>query len=198
MVIARSPTEATYEGDHIVLTHGMSWEAFEAFLEARGEASRPRIAYAHETLEQMSPSRRHEDRKSLVGSLLEAYLFEKNIYFVFWGSTTLKNAIAKKAAEPDESYAFAKGLARPDLAIEAVLSSGGLKKLEIYRDLGVTEVWFWTEKGIEAFALGASGYAPIETSVVIPELSIALIAGYAARDDAFEAVTAFRAALRET
>ena len=175
--------------------HGMSWWQYETILAVRGDNPVPRIAYAHETVELMSPSQRHEERKSLLGHLVEAYLLEQGIYFVSWGSTTLKNPSVGKGAEPDESYAFSKGSTRPDLVIEAVLTSQGLDKLELYAKLDVPEVWFWTEEGLDAYTLDGDTYVEIEQSRVIPGLATATIADYAAREDMYEALQAFRRAL---
>ncbi len=147
----------------------------------------------------MSPSHFHEEKKTLLGSLIEAYLFHHRIYFVPWGSTTLKNPAVEKGVEPGEAYAFEKGALVPDLAIEAVLTSGGLDKLELYGKLGVREVWFWTKAGIAAHVLGPDGrYREVRTSEVLPGLFIDLIASHAGRDDTFEAVLAFRGHLEQT
>jgi Uma2 family endonuclease len=43
----------------------------------------------------------------------------------------------------------------PDLALEVVWTSGGLDKLEIYRRLGVGEVWIWKDGRITVHALRA-------------------------------------------
>ena len=185
--------------DQRVFMHGMTWWQYETILAARGDNPLPRIAYSDGTIELMSPSHRHEERKSLIGQLVEAYLFERQVYFVPWGSTTLKNPSVEKGVEPDESYAFSKDARTPDLAIEAVLTSGGIDKLPLYAKLGVREIWFWTESGIEAYARSKSGrYEAIETSTVIPDLPLATIAHYAGGEDAYEAVQAFRAELRRT
>ena len=186
------PTLIEPNSDQRILIHGMSWHQYETFLAARGDNPVPRIAYAHETVELMNPSHRHEERKSLVGRLVEAYLFEKRIYFVPWGSTTLKDPGMKHGAEPDESYAFEKGASRPDLVIEAVLTSGGLDKLELYAQLGIREVWFWYENGLTGHVLDQGAYREVTESVVIPGLSIARLSEFATMDDAYEAVLAFR------
>lgn len=183
--------------DQIFEIHGMSWAQFEAMLAARGDKSVPRMAYANGTIELMNPSQRHEEKKSVLGCLIEAYAFEKGIYFVPWGSTTLTSHAAEKGAEPDESYALKKGAIVPDLVIEAVLTSGGIDKMKLYRQLGVREVWFWFETGLEAYALREGQYERIERSEVFEGLSIATLDAYAAQDDMFEAVQAFRASLRE-
>ncbi|MEG4506483.1 Uma2 family endonuclease [Microcoleus sp. F6_B4] len=33
----------------------------------------------------------------------------------------------------------------PDLAIEVVFTSGGIDKLQLYKRLGIPEVWFWED-----------------------------------------------------
>lgn len=92
--------------DQRVLIHGMSWQSFETMLTARGDTPLPRMAFAHHTVELLSPSRRHEQRTSLVARLIEVNCQERGIHFSPWGSTLLTDA----GAEPRESYAFAKGL----------------------------------------------------------------------------------------
>ena len=51
----------------------------------------------------------------------------------------------QRGVEPDECYVFgdAPDPERPDLAIEVVWTRGGIDKREIYRALGVRELWFW-------------------------------------------------------
>ena len=197
MLAVRSGFDALPEvdQDQRVLIHQMSWWQYETVLAVRGDNPVPRIAYAHGTIELMSPCHRHEERKSLLGRLVEAYTFERGIYFVPWGSTTLENQSLEKGAEPDESYAFSKGAKGPDLAIEAVLTSGGLDKLDLYARLGVPEVWFWFESGVEAYRLEDGRYRQIEESSVLPGLRIEVIDEYARREDVIEAVMAFRRAL---
>lgn len=177
--------------------HGMSWWQYETMLAARAEAPVPRMAFQEGTIELMSPSLRHESKKSLLGRLVEAYCFERRIRFYPWASTTLKNPSVQRGAEPDESYRFSPGGEVPDLAIEAILTSGGLDKLQLYGKLGVPEVWFWFEAGIEAYARGEDGYQLIQESTVVPGLRIADIAPYAGRDDVFDAVMEFRQAVAE-
>ncbi|WP_287129555.1 hypothetical protein [Candidatus Cyanaurora vandensis] len=48
--------------------------------------------------------------------------------------------------EPDECYSLGQEKAIPDLAIEMMITKSRVNKLEIYRGLGVTEVWFWEEE----------------------------------------------------
>jgi Uma2 family endonuclease len=76
------------------------------------------------------------------------------------------------AAEADECYIFGVDRKdRPDLAIEVVWTSGGLDKLEVYRRLGVGEVWYWIDGAITVHVLTAAGYEPRDRSEV-PDLDL--------------------------
>jgi Uma2 family endonuclease len=190
------------ESDQIVRIHG-SWWQYEALLAIRGDAPVPRIAYSDGEIELMSPSRRHERTKSSVGSLVEAYCFERGVYFDPIASTTLKASREEKGVEPDESYAFTPGRDVPDLAIEVVLTSGGLDRLRIYAALGVTEVWFVFGDELQMFAVPPdvqpSGrredFERVMVSRHLPELTVEWLEPYARREDVFEAVRAFRDSL---
>lgn len=178
------------------MTHrGLSWRAFESMLAARGDAPVPRMAYLDGVIELMRPSRRHEGTKSILGMLIEAYCFAKGIYFDPIASTTLKNPALERGAEPDESYAFSKGREVPDLAIEVIYTSGNLDKLELYRGLGVQEVWFWVEDRLLGYALKDGAYVQIEESVALPGLRLGALTPYVSQEDRFEAVQAFRRTL---
>jgi Uma2 family endonuclease len=88
----------------------------------------------------MSPSQTHEEAKSTIGLLLEAYLRVKQIRFYATGSITLgkKDTIGRK--EPDESYTLYSKKDIPDLVVEVVITSGNINILEIYRRIGIPEV----------------------------------------------------------
>ena len=55
----------------------------------------------------------------------------------------------ERGVEPDECWGFGPvrpDAEKPDLATEVVWTSGGIQEVEIYRKLGVREVWSW-QKG---------------------------------------------------
>jgi hypothetical protein len=71
-----------------------------------------------------------------------------------YGAWTLKSLQNQGGLEPDECYLVGdQGKPTPDLAIEVVWTSGGIDKLEIYRRLGIGEVWFWKASRIEVHVL---------------------------------------------
>ncbi|HEY8077353.1 MAG TPA: Uma2 family endonuclease, partial [Labilithrix sp.] len=82
------------------------------------------------------------------------------------------------------------------LAIEVIWTSGGLDKLEVYRELGVREVWLWESGAISVHVLQKGGYRRVAKSRLLPRLDLAAVATLATAEDQTAAVRTFRAALR--
>ena len=64
------------ERDHRWVLDGATWADFQRLLELRGERPVPRYAYLEGQLEIISPSHFHEQVKSMIGCLIEAWCFE--------------------------------------------------------------------------------------------------------------------------
>lgn len=193
------------QDDPIVVLRGVTWEDYKRVLAMRGDRSGPRIAYSDGCLQIMSPSREHEVIKSLIGRLVEIYCLERSIDFRTYGSWTLEQEELEKALEPDECYVFgpatSKLLAsegapeRPDLAIEVVWTSGGIDKLDIYRALGVREVWFWRKGVITPHVLRETVYEPVQASEVLPGIDLVQLCSFLDRATTSAAMREYRAAL---
>lgn len=183
--------------DHIVLLRTAAWSDFQRVLELRGERPVPRLAYLKGVLELMSPSREHEALKSLIGQLVEAWCLERGVDFRAFGSWTLESKDTDRGVEPDECYVFgdASDPERPDLAIEVVWTSGGLDKREIYRQLGVREIWFWRRGQMTAFCLREGGYVEVAHSEALPGIDLAALASFLDRPTASQAIREYRAAI---
>ncbi len=191
--------------DHFVQLRDVTWEDYKRVLAMRGDHSAPRIAYADGCLQIMRPSREHEAIKSLIGCLIEVYCLERGIDFSKFGSWTLERKPKRKALEPDECYVFGPAATitskqrapkRPDLAIEVVWTAGGLSKLDIYRALGVREVWFWRKGVITPHVLRGDDYADVDASEVLPGIDLALLASFLDLSPMSAAIRAYRDALR--
>lgn len=87
---------------------------------------------------------------------------------------------------------------RPDLVIEVVWTSGGLDKLEIYRRLGVGEVWFWKRDALSVHVLVDGRYQPRAHSVCLPELDLDLVCRLVSVDPLNEAIRQLRESLGST
>jgi Uma2 family endonuclease len=77
-----------------------------------------------------------------------------------------------------------------------VWTSGGIDKLEIYRRLGIGEVWFWKASRIEVHVLRQQGYERTDRSALFPDLDMELLCSFLDHPTALQAVKAFREALR--
>lgn len=179
--------------------YGVTWADYLRLLEIRGERSVPRITYVEGTLEIVSPSSTHEEIKSFIGCLVEAWCLERGVEFTPSGQLTIKNKRQKRGLEPDECYFFGTELRekrRPDLAIEVVWTSGGIDKLDVYRKLGVHEVWYWEKGRIQVYVLRGVSYEPVPGSEALPGIDLAQLVSFLDRPTASAAIRDYRAALR--
>jgi len=185
--------------DQRVYLRGVSWDDFEKLLAIKGDDLVPRVAYLEGTLELMTPSEDHEALKKRIARLLEAYAEELGIELEGIGSWTLKRQREKRGVEPDECYSIGRVRAKmPDLAIEVNWTSGGIDKLDIYRGLGVREVWMWDQGQIVVFALRGAAYERLTRSEILPQLDIGLIQSALDAPTQTAAVRELRLQLRNT
>ncbi|AGY60608.1 Uma2 family endonuclease [Gloeobacter kilaueensis] len=177
------------------------WAQYEVLLCDLGETAHYRVAYLDGVLEIVSPSRRHESAKTRIGTLLEVYFLETNTEYFPAGSTTLRNEEQQAGIEPDESYCIGSDKDCPDLAIEVVVTSGSINHLELYRRLGVQEVWSWQNSQFSIYHLReespvrwiqTSGYEAIEGSELLPGLDMRLLSACVRNPNPLSAAKEFR------
>ena len=189
----------TSNADHIIVLHDLTWEDYERLLEIRGDRSAPRISYLEGEAEIMSPSKDHEQIKSYIGHLLETWCIDRGIEVRPFGSWTLTREENERAAEADECYTFGtEPRESPQLAIEVEWTRGGIDKLEIYRKLGVDEVWYWRKGVIEIYVLTEGTFSRTQRSGLLPNLDVQLLASMLDRDTLTQAVRDFRKALERS
>ena len=185
--------------DKIVILRNVTWADYQRVIEMRGNHAAPRIAYLEGDLGIMTPSQPHESLKSRIGHLVEVWCLEHAIEFNTYGSWTLQDKEALRGVEPDECYVFGdfRETRRPDLAIEIVWTSGGLNKLDIYRKLGVREVWFWRRGLLTVYALRGDTYPEIAASEILPGIDLVELAAHLDRPTASQAIREYRARIQE-
>jgi Uma2 family endonuclease len=197
----RLPTLSSEDRDQIIVMRDVPWESYEALLDARGAAPRPKLAYLDGELEIMTTSMRHEIGKKLLARLVEMWAIERDVSLNGAGETTFRKRAKSVGLEPDECYFVGKIKKAPDLAIEIVHASGGVDKLEIYRRLGVKEVWFWIRDRIWIYWLSGKHYHQASASAVLQDIDVAQLEQIVATtedDEQTEAVRAYRDALRSS
>ena len=157
-----------------VVLQNVDWNEFEAILEDLGESRGSRIAYDREKLEIMTPLPEHEVNKVYIGNFVEILLEELDIEFCPLGSTTFKNQAMFKGIEPDSCFYIQNELAvrgrnrldltvdpPPDLALEIDITNRSHP--EIYRSLGVPELWRYQPHKLQILLLSEGKY--VESSI---------------------------------
>jgi Uma2 family endonuclease len=193
--------------DQRVLLSGISWRDY-CVLRDLLDGPGVRMTYLEGTLEIMSPSRLHEDLKKRIARLLELFALERDVPLYGYGSTTFRLEARERGLEPDECYVVGKPQTEgfPELALEVTVTHGGIDKLEVYRGLGVREVWILDatpggsggrEPGpIAVHELGPDGYEPRPQSRVVPGIDLEALARFAREPDQHAALKAYRDHLR--
>ena len=80
----------------------------------------------------------------------------------------------------------------PDLAIEVILTSGGLQKLEKYKRFQIPEVWLWEDNQLRIYHLEDNTYQEFSHSQLLPELNIELLVYCVQIPSRLEAMKVFR------
>jgi Uma2 family endonuclease len=172
---------------------GVSWLQLESIEVAFSDIEGVRFVYLDGVLEIMTLSSEHEDFKSTLGLLLEAYMRHSGIRFYKRGSATLGNKELGGRKEPDESYNFDVKKALPDLVVEVVLTSGNINILDLYLRLGIPEVWYWEDGLLSVYCLVKEKqiYENFKASQFFPDLSLNTLAKYITYYDQYEAIAEF-------
>src|ERR671932_1680671 len=181
--------------DEPILIDELSWREFKVVDQL---LSRPggRLSFLDGVLEiRRRPGRKHETIKERIGSLLDLYLLQMGIDYQPTGSMTLESPSGLVKREADKSYKLEPNREFPDLAVEVVVTSGGINKLEAYKRLQIPEVWFWENSRLSLYALREQGYEEIPSSQLLPELDIGLLVRCVNMPSHVEAIKEFQRAI---
>ena len=192
------PTQKTVPVDAVIVLRDVGWADYQRLLEIRDERPAPRLTYLEGVLELMTPSQPHESIKSMIGRLVEAWCLERGVGITPYGSWTHESKEAERGIEPDECYVVGDHPQpqRADLAIEVEWTRGAVDKLDVYRKLGVQEVWIWRKGQIEMFHLRGEQYSPVDSSQVLSGLDHHQLVRFIDLRPMTRAVTEYRDALR--
>jgi Uma2 family endonuclease len=179
----------------LLLPRIYSWQEF-GVLENLLATGGFRITYLDGWIELMTVGEPHELIKKSLAILLEAYFVLTGIEFIPVGNATRRGEEKGTSFEPDESYYLGEKKANPDLAIEVILTSGSLEKLEKYRRFEIPEVWLWENNQLQVYALIASEYHLVPRSQLLPDLDLDLLVRCVQMPSRLEAMRAFRNGLR--
>ncbi|MFM7447571.1 MAG: Uma2 family endonuclease [Leptolyngbyaceae cyanobacterium] len=162
LALGLSPTRIeTGRGDICTIQQGRTWEQFSHLQKGFENTRGLRLFYYNGTIEILMPGEIHELFKSIIGFLLETFLFHRVIEFKPTGSMTqAREGIV--AAEADESYEI-EGF---KLSIEVNFTHRQQSKLERYQALGVDEVWLWEDGVLAVYHLRSGQYEQVSSSLI--------------------------------
>ena len=196
------PREPPVEGgERRFVINGVNWEQYEKLRELL-DSPGIRMTYLEGALELMSPSRLHEQHKTLIARLVEAYAVERGIELNGYGSTMFRRMARERGAEPDECYMVGvappaeDNVTPPHIALEVVITHSDINKLSVYAGLEVLELWFWDGRRFSLHALEDGHYVIIERSRFLPELDFDLVRSFINAENQTAAVRAYLERLR--
>jgi Uma2 family endonuclease len=147
----------------------------------------------------MSPSKRHERAKTSLGDLVSVICRVLRIPREGIGSMTMHREDLDRGLEPDEGFYIGKKSVAlvqdkreydpyrdppPDLIIEVDITSSSLKRLEIYRQLRVPEIWRYNGRTVTILVLDKTGdYQEVPHSRAFGFLSAADLTRFMAMRD---------------
>jgi Uma2 family endonuclease len=204
-VLARESIALPNTEEQRLILSDVTWKQYSTLVNIyTDEYPSLRMTYLNGVLEIMTTSNEHERLKTIFARLLEMYFVERQIDLNGYGQTTFRQELAQRGLEPDECYCFGELKEVPDIAIEIMISSGGIDKLEVYRGLGIPEVWFWYAKqqqwklyrlkdGLDE-SQNEPKYENIPRSEFLPKLDFDLLSQFANETSQTKAVIAYRKA----
>lgn len=201
MVAVRDTVDMPDAERRFLLTY-VPWPLYMAMRDAL-DSTRVHMTYLAGRLELMRPSKRHEEESKILARLLEACAEENDVDLRGFKSTTFRNELQARGAEPDECYTLGPlpEDGPPQLVIEVVVANPLIDKLEVYAGLGVPEVWVWqsTARTLALFRRSGAAYVVSQASALLPQLDVTLLASFVRTGENQTAlVKAYRAALRAT
>jgi Uma2 family endonuclease len=188
--------ELLAESPEQIVKTGIDWQRFKAIQAAFDSIPGVRLNYCDGELEIVGISKEHEAVRCLLALLLGAYFEQMGIEFFPSGSySQVVEGVTEYQA--DLSYCLETDKQVPDLSIEIVITSGSKKKLEKYRHKGVPEVWFWRNGKFALYRLEPMGYAQTDTSELLDQIDIDLLARCLSMPSSLEALKTFRRAIAQ-
>lgn len=184
--IEHLPNDTSLRADDV------SWDEYEELLADLGESYHVRIFYDRGRMEIMSPASMHERPKNVINRLIIALSDELDIDVESLGSTTYKEEMKAKGAEPDDSFYIQNAGAvmgkdedldlafdpPPDLVVEIDRSSSSLNRFPIYAGLGVPELWRVHHRQVRIWLLAGDDYEESTHSRAFPFLPATVLSEF--------------------
>ena len=148
-----------------------------------GDRGSVRLVYDRGVLEIRMPSDLHEAINRLLARIVGTLAEELDLPLKEFGSVTLNRSDIKKGAEPDSSF-YIQNADRirgnkidvsvdppPDLVIEVDITNSSARSFNVYQQLGIPEIWRYTNGSVKIFQLQDGNYLQCEFSAIFVMIS---------------------------
>ena len=135
-------------------------QQFKLIQKASEDSPGIKLSFFAGAIEILMPGFQHENFSEIIGYLVTTFFLVQGIRFYPSGSMTQEKT-GEVSTQADKSFCLGEVKSIPDLSIEVVYTSGGLKKLPKYRALGVPEIWFWEDGSLRLYHLREDGYQEV-------------------------------------
>lgn len=170
--------------DHRVVFHDVPWQTYWGLLNARGEG-RVRLTYYRGVLEIMTLSKLHEILSEILDNLVKVLVREYGLEVQSAGSMMMHAEELQTGGEADKTYYIRQERAvrereeydstidpPPDLVVEVDLSSSSSRRMLVFAELGIPELWQYDGDRLVFMSLREDGeYHAIGESLSFPGLS---------------------------
>ncbi len=176
-----------------VVLHNVTWQTYQALLSDMGEHRSARLAFDHGTLEIKMPSKLHELINRLLERIITTLTEELGMSVLSLGSTTFDSEEVEQGVEPDSCF-YIQSADRvnpednappqdfpPDLVVEVDITSSSRSRLNIYKTMGVPEIWRYSRQGLAILQLHEGQYVEREYSSTFALLSSEILKDFLER-----------------
>lgn len=173
----------------------VTWEEYEQLLADLGDGYSARIFYDQGRMEILAPTSTHGRPINIIGTLVRVLSDELDINVEGFGSTTFREKLTAKGAEPDDCFYVQNAQSvigkkedidlrydpPPDIVVEVDLTSASLNKFNIYSALGVPEIWRIKGDSLQIYLLVENNYEQSPASRAFTFLSARTLSQYMAK-----------------
>jgi len=193
-------------GEHRVVIHNVSWDAYLQILDALPQSRGSRLTYDDGMLEITVPLEDHEFYRCLIERFIVTLIELMGMRLKTMGSTTMNYPYLKKGAEPDSAYYIQNRVSvqgrnvdftqdpPPDLVVEVDITHTDIRKNQLYAAIGVPEFWRFNGQVWRIYQLQGGVYQEVETSPTFPQVPKRWLYDFLqeAQEDEIEAVRSLR------
>ncbi len=171
-------------GDQWVVFDDVPWETYLSLLQSRGERH-VRLTFHRGVLEILTLSKLHEILSEVLDNFVKVLVKEYGLEVQSVGSMTMHSEELQSGGEADKAYYIRhEEIVRdrekydpvidppPDLAVEVDLSSRSTRRMLVFAELGIPELWQYDGERLVFKSLGDDDvYHPIEQSLAFAGLA---------------------------